>query len=423
MYKTVAALQISNSYYELVIGYVLDEKVDILYKVRNPLSVSYKDGDIYDFGSLSDDLSKINNIEANISGHKLRINVNEIVLVLPSYGLEVYHTSKTTNTVSNISKIARIDISNALALVKKEKLPNINNVLVDIVPNYFKLDNGKEFIVPPINETSLNITLDANVYTLPGKMVKELKAVCEKAGLKVVREVISPIGVSNLLQGLRYKQDTYLIVDFGNKTTTLSFIGKNTLYSSNFFSIGIDDLVERYMEEMQISKEKAIEIKNTYGFDVRKTEYSPAIVSNVGLDGVKRNFTKDDISYITLNYLKQWLGMFKGSFDNLMYNYQKLKNTITLVFIGEGSRLNGLKDYVLKNYNSNPLEILTLPTVGCREGEFVSCLGAIYTASSYRGALEDEVKNQVSELNREPDVGRDRSDKAREKYTELRDEL
>ena len=177
------------------------------------------------------------------------------------------------------------------------------------------------------------------------------------------------------------------------------------------------------MEEMQISKEKAIEIKNTYGFDVRKTEYSPAIVSNVGLDGVKRNFTKDDISYITLNYLKQWLGMFKGSFDNLMYNYQKLKNTITLVFIGEGSRLNGLKDYVLKNYNSNPLEILTLPTVGCREGEFVSCLGAIYTASSYRGALEDEVKNQVSELNREPDVGRDRSDKAREKYTELRDEL
>lgn len=423
MNKTVAALQISNSYYELVIGYVLDEKVDILYKVRNPLSVSYKDGDIYDFGSLSDDLSKINNIEANISGHKLRINVNEIVLVLPSYGLEVYHTSKTTNTVSNISKIARIDISNALALVKKEKLPNINNVLVDIVPNYFKLDNGKEFIVPPINETSLNITLDANVYTLPGKMVKELKAVCEKAGLKVVREVISPIGVSNLLQGLRYKQDTYLIVDFGNKTTTLSFIGKNTLYSSNFFSIGIDDLVERYMEEMQISKEKAIEIKNTYGFDVRKTEYSPAIVSNVGLDGVKRNFTKDDISYITLNYLKQWLGMFKGSFDNLMYNYQKLKNTITLVFIGEGSRLNGLKDYVLKNYNSNPLEILTLPTVGCREGEFVSCLGAIYTASSYRGALEDEVKNQVSELNREPDVGRDRSDKAREKYTELRDEL
>ena len=423
MNKSVAALQISNSYYELVIGYVLDEKVDILYKVRNPLSVSYKDGDIYDFGSLSDDLSKINNIEANISGHKLRINVNEIVLVLPSYGLEVYHTSKTTNTVSNVSKIARIDISNALALVKKEKLPNLNNVLVDIVPNYFKLDNGKEFITPPINETSLNITLDANVYTLPGKMAKELKSVCEKAGLKVIREVISPIGVSNLLQGLRYKQDTYLIVDFGNKTTTLSFIGKNTLYASNFFSIGIDDLVERYMEEMQISKEKAIEIKNTYGFDVRKTEYSPAIVTKVGLDGVKRNYTKEDVSYITLNFLKQWLGMFKGSFDNLMDNYQRLKNTITLVFIGEGSRLNGLKDYVLKNYNSNPLEILTLPTVGCREGEFVSCLGAIYTASSYRGALEDESRNQVSELNRESDTVRDRSDKVREKYTELRDEL
>lgn len=423
MNKKIAALEISNSYYELVIGYVLDDKVDILYKVKNPLSVSFKDGDIYDFGSLSDDLSKINNIEANISGHKLRINVNEIVLVLPSYGLEVYHTSKTTNTVSNVSKIARIDISNALALVKKEKLPNMNNVLVDIVPNYFKLDNNKEFAIPPINEVSSNITLDANVYTLPGKMVKELKSVCEKAGLRVVREVISPIGISNLLQGLRYKQDTYLIVDFSNKTTTLSFIGKNTLYASNFFSIGIDDLVERFMEEMQISKERAIEIKNVYGLDLRKTEYSPAIVTKVGLDGIKRAYTKDDISYITLNFLKQWIGMFKGSFDNLMETYPQIKNSITLVFVGEGSRLNGLKEYVLKVYNSNPLEILTLPTVGCRDGEFVGCLGAIHTASNYRGALEDEAKNQVSTLNREEDTVKDKHDKAREKYTELRDEL
>ena len=83
MGKQIAALEISNRYYELVIGYVLDNKVDILYKVKHQLSVPFKDGDIFDLGSLSDDLSKINNIEVTASNHKLTITVNEIVLVLP----------------------------------------------------------------------------------------------------------------------------------------------------------------------------------------------------------------------------------------------------------------------------------------------------------------------------------------------------
>ena len=81
-----------------------------------------------------------------------------------------------------------------------------------------------------------------------------------------------------------------------------------------------------------------------------------------------------------------------------------------------------LKEYVLKMYNSNPLEILTIPTVGCRSSEFIGCLGAIYLSSTYRGALEDESKNHVAELNRIGDSNSSK-DKAKEKYDELRDEL
>ena len=422
MGKQIAALEISNRYYELVIGYVLDNKVDILYKVKHQLSVPFKDGDIFDLGSLSDDLSKINNIEVTASNHKLTITVNEIVLVLPSYGLEVYKTVKATNTVSNISKIDRIDISNALALVKKEKLPNLNNTLVDIVPNRFILDDNKQYTVPPLNEVSQNITIDANVYTLPKKMVNDMKTVCERAGLRVRREVISPIGISNLLAGSNFKYPTYLLVDFSNKTTTLSFIGRNTVYASNFFSIGIDDLIEKYMSDFQITREKATEIKNVYGLDLRKTDYNPSIIDSIGSDGVRRRYNKEDISSSTLVFLKNWINFFNGCFKTILDQYESLASEIPLVFVGEGSRLNGLKEYVLKMYNSNPLEILTIPTVGCRSSEFIGCLGAIYLSSTYRGALEDESKNHVAELNRIGDSNSSK-DKAKEKYDELRDEL
>lgn len=422
MDKQIAALEISNRYYELVIGYVLDDKVDILYRVKHQLSVPFKDGDIFDLGSLADDLSKINNIEINTANHKLNITIKEVVLVLPSYGLEVYRTEKTTNTVSAVSKVGKIDISNALALVKKERLPNINNTLVDIVPNRFILSNNKQYLRPPLNEESQNITIDANVYTLPGKMVKDMKTVCEKAGFKVKREVISPLGICNLLSGTRFKYDTYLLIDFSNKTTTLSFIGKNTLYSSNFFSVGIDDLIEKYMNEFQIDREKATTIKDVYGLDLRKTEYNPPIIDVVGSDGVRRRFNKDDITTKTLEFLKGWLGLFNGSFRTIMDSYQKLMPNIPLVFVGEGSRLNGFKDYILKSYSSNPIEIYTAPTVGCRDSEYVGCLGAIYLSSTYRGALEDENKMQVGELNRIADSN-DQKEKVKEKYNELRDEL
>lgn len=422
MESHIAALEISNRYYELVIGYVLDGKVDILYHTKRQLSVPFKDGDVYDIGSLSDDLSKIKNIEVNSANHKLNITVNEVVLVLPSYGLEVYRVNKTTNTVSNTSKIDKIDISNAIGLVKKEKLPNANDVIADIVPNYFFLDDDKGYPNPPLGITSQSITIDANVYTLPGKMISNLKAACENAGLRIKREIISPLGISGLLANNAFKYSTYMLVDFSNKTTTLSFIGNNKLYASNFFSIGIDDLIDRYIADFQITREKAVEIKNIYGLDYRKTFYNPPIIENTLSDGLKKTYNKDDISNSTLVFLKNWISFFNGSFKTILKDYPKYVNEIPLIFIGEGSDLNGLKDYMLKMYNSNPLEILDIPTVGCRNGEYCGCLGAIYLSSTYRGAMEDDNKNRVGELNRIREPG-EQSDKTKEKYSELRDEL
>ena len=164
--------------YKLVVGYVLENKVDILYKTKRPLSVPFKDGDIFDIGSLSDDLSKLNIVESVENDHKLKINVNEITLVLPPYGLQVYNSIKSTNTVSNISKIDKIDISNALALVKKEKLPNLNDELIDIIPNKFITDNNITYTKPPLNESSQTVTIDADVFTLPKKMVSDMKNAC-----------------------------------------------------------------------------------------------------------------------------------------------------------------------------------------------------------------------------------------------------
>ena len=401
--------------------------MDILYKVKRPLSVPFKDGDIFDIGSLSDDLTKIKNIEATTKNVKMNINVNEVVLVLPPYGLQVYQSIKSTNTVSVVSKIDRIDINNALSLIKKEKLPNINDELIDIIPNRFIVDNNEEYLVPPLNEVSQTITIDANVYTLPKKMVQDLMKACSNAQIRVKREVISPIGVSYLLNESKFKTKTYVLVDFSDKTTSLSFVGDNVVFASNFFSLGFDDLVNKVANEFHIEKIKAEELINIYGLDNRQTSYNPPIAFGKDSLGIDKKFTKEDLLKVILEFLKTWVDYFNGSLRNLLANFS-LKNDsvskIVLAFIGEGTKLNGLKEYILKVLPTNPVEFISIPTICCREAEYINCLGAIFMASSYRGTLEDENKQQVRQINRVDDnLNSVRSTPKKDRYDELKDEL
>ena len=95
-----------------------------------------------------------------------------------------------------------------------------------------------------------------------------------------------------------------------------------------------------------------------------------------------------------------------------------------MAFIGEGTKLNGLKEYILKVLPTNPVEFISIPTICCREAEYINCLGAIFMASSYRGTLEDENKQQVRQINRVDDsLNSVRSTPKKDRYDELKDEL
>ena len=423
MSKQIAALEISNREFRLIVGYVLDNKVDILYKTKRPLSVPFKDGDIFDIGSLSDDLAKINVVETESEHAKLTININEISLILPPYGLNVYKSCKTTNTVSPVSKIDKIDISNALALVKKERLPNPNDELVDIIPNKFIIDGNKVYVEPPLNLESTTISIDANVYTLPRKMVDDMKNSCEKAQIKVKKEIIAPLAVSYYASSLNFKYKTYILVDFSSSTTTLSFVGNNVLYASNYFSLGIDDLVDRIANEFQISREEAMNLKNVYGLDLRKNSYNPAIAKTKDILGNEKTFTKDDLNVIIQQFLKEWIEYFNGSLKNLVSTVDMREDSAqnaNIILVGLGSSLNGLKDYLLRVRPTNVLEIVNLDVVGASEPEFINCLAAIYLSSRYRGALDDENKNRFPGVNREKD---NKNKVVKNEYSELDDEL
>jgi hypothetical protein len=112
MEKEYAVLELGNKSCKLMVGYMLDDKVDVLYRGTFKLSVPLKDGDVFDMGSLINDLSKLKKVQDK--EHFLTLNISEVVLIYPPIGIEVYEASRATNTISNVSKVDKIDIVNAL---------------------------------------------------------------------------------------------------------------------------------------------------------------------------------------------------------------------------------------------------------------------------------------------------------------------
>ena len=173
MDKTVATIEIKNSNFKLLIGYLFENKINVLYKKTYPLRISNKDGDIYDLNSLSEDLKQIKNISD--PKKRLRVDINEVVLALPPFGLDVYEASKTTSTVDIDAKINKTDISNCLNMFKKLSYDTTNSSIVDIVPFAFSVDDNRTFFTPPLGETSKSLMINAHIYMMPTRIVDSFK--------------------------------------------------------------------------------------------------------------------------------------------------------------------------------------------------------------------------------------------------------
>lgn len=412
--KNIAVLEIKNKSYKLVVGYLSDNKVEIIYKNTYPLSVFLREADIFNVTSLAEDLMKFKRIDDQ--EHKLKINLGEVVLIFPSYGLEVYNSIKVTNTISNISRVDKIDINNVVSMIRKQKIPNANNSLVDVIPNFFVTDGDKKFLEPPIGEISSQIAINANVYTLPTKMMFDMKKAVYEAGLKVKKEVIGPIGVSYMLSKKGFKYKTYVMIDVSARTTILTFVGDNAVFSSNYFNFGGDNLVDLVVNKMDCSIEKARELIDIYGLDLRNNRYNPSIfTSKMDENGLKRSFTKEDLNDVISIYLDKWSEYLINALKTLLVTNGQLISSIPFVLNGEFSEINGLEEYIHNKFKDNPFELLKSEVVGCEDLSYLNCIGAIYYGSIYKGSLEDSNAKRVSNISR--------IELKKEEYSETKDEL
>lgn len=422
MENTTAALEITSTQLKLVIGYVYEGKVVVLYALTRPIPNTIEAGNIIDAQNLISEIKDISHIKD--SNVKLRIGFKEALLILPPLGLDVYQAQKTTNVVAPSGIIDRVDIYNVALQVGNENVLNKNNCLIDVVPTKFYLDQGRQFIKPPLGEKTTTLTADELAYTLPSKVSQDYRRILLASNIKVKREFAAPFASAELIDSyqLKHLNGGYLYVDIGSHITSVSVIYKNLCYASSFFLKGGDDVTFDIMNSFKVSFAEAEKIKRRLGYATRATDIDPIVLNSDDED--KTGFKLSEYNMLMRKNLDDFLYDLKNCISSLFKTYENPENYINMPIVigGGGARLIGLIDYLKKALpNQKSVETIIPTSIGARSQSYINCLGAILANSTYRGTLEENKLN-VTQVNRNEETTTDKKDN-NIKNSETHDEL
>lgn len=396
MEKESAILEITSSSIKITVGYEIEDKPYIIYAASKSIEGMIEYGNIIDKKGIISVVESLCRIED--SAAKLRITINDVVLVLPPLGLEIYQGEQTTSVVSEKYQISKLDINNVIKLVKNQVVPH-NNEIVDIVPDSFKLEQGRTFTEPPLNEISRFLTVKSKVHTLPRTVINEFRNIVESAGIRIKRIVVSPYCVSRLYANEPTLPTSFIYLDCGSQITSATIISNGAIFNSCYFFGGGKKLIDLISENLSTNKDESEHLIKLYGYDPRKLTYTPVVYVGKNADGTDKKYTINDLNNCTLKYLDDYVVSIKTCLNEIK---KVIPSNIDLpIVIGGGfSKLGGLHEFLQEKLK--PIKIYRAPmnVIGARDEAYINCVGAILTISKYRGTLEDN-SNRVTPITRE----------------------
>ena len=401
MEKPIAAIELGSKKLKLVVGYEIDGKVYVLYTLVKPYGHAIEAGAFVDPNKVSQTIESVR--EFTDPSAKLKLNITDVLLCIPPYGLGIYQTRQVTTVVTEDSKISNLDIKNIYALIRNSAYPLNDKALVDVIPESFTLDHGRIFARPPLGESSSTLTVSAKVQTLPKLLVDNYQNVLSNGGMISRRNVIAPLAATELIASYGDLPSNYILVDIGSSVTTVSFIGNNALYGSTHFNWGGDNITEKIIESFNINEADAEKYKIMYGIDNREMNFKAPICTTDDGTGHEVHHMNDELNAIIKGELDIFVNYLNDAVNTVVSQHDKSYRNFPMLLVGGGAELTGLVNYITPKVLSETVQVVSSRTLGARNPTFFNCLGMILTHSKYLN-LNDEAHPKVGQVTRNPSV-------------------
>ena len=396
MENRFAIFEISDTYVRVLIGGSIDGEPIIIQKAERPIAGYISRGEVLDEQKLVEAFSGMKKIDDDRT--HLTYELNDVTLVIPPLGLEIFESEKTTNVVSPTSIIEKIDISNVISLVQKEPI-EADRTIIDVIPDYFTINKDQYVIEPPIGKTSDDIWVHAKVHVMLRKYADTYRRLVESAGMRVRRICVSPYALSTYARKAGAPKD-YILVDMGAQLTNITLVGNHAPVVSTHILIGGNDLSFEIAEKFNCSFEKAQELKETYGHFQHQLDFKPVLVRAMNQEGVEENYYPEDLEHIiNLFFRDNYFKQIDNALATMLKDYPEEVLKLPLVICGGFSKLRGLEKLMKEKYTEQEIIFLNSDVIGVRHPKYLPLVGALMCATTYKGALSDQ-RNKVSTVER-----------------------
>jgi cell division protein FtsA len=195
------------------------------------------------------------------------LKINSAYTTIPGKYITIVQSSIVKETKEKYAGITLKDVTSAIVQVRDIEIPE-DKVLIDIVPDKFILDDGKQ-VSDPIGKFSSSLTLTAQIILADKEYKKKLVSIFRKAGVEIDGIVPITLAERNLVLDVNELKENVMILDIGAGNTEIGvFCGSSYVYS-NTINLGGDNITSDISYCLNISREEADKLKRQYGLALK----------------------------------------------------------------------------------------------------------------------------------------------------------
>lgn len=220
-------------------------------------------------GQIIDEEQIVNAIKQNIGEIEelANIKINSAYTTIPGKYVTIIQNSVFKETRDKYAGISLKDVTNSIMQVRDIEISE-DEVLIDIVPNKFILEDGS-VMEDPIGRLSASFTLDAQLILAKKDYVKKLTSIFRKVGIEIDGIVPNTLVERNLVLDNNELNDNIMLLDIGAGNTDIGVFEGSTFIYTNTIPLGGNNITNDIAYVLQISIEEAERLKRQYGLALK----------------------------------------------------------------------------------------------------------------------------------------------------------
>ena len=220
-------------------------------------------------GQIIDEEQIVNAIKQNIQEVEefANIKINSAYTTIPGKYVTIIQNSVTRETRDKYAGISLKDVTSAIMQVRDIEIPE-DEVLIDIVPNKFMLEDGS-IMDDPIGRLNAGFTLNAQLILAKKEYVKKLTSIFRKVGIEIDGIVPNTLVERNLILDNNELNDNIMLLDIGAGNTDIGVFEGSTFIYTNTIPLGGNNITNDIAYVLQISIEEAERLKRQYGLALK----------------------------------------------------------------------------------------------------------------------------------------------------------